>query len=241
MIYGFDSRIRFSEVDVNLNLTLGSVIDYFQDCSTFHSEDVGMSVSRLALRNRAWILSSWQIIAERFPKMGEQVRIETWPYEFKGFFGSRNFSMTDESGERIIYANSLWIYMDTESGRPVKVDDEQLACFELEEKLSMSYADRKIAIPRMGEEKPRFCVTKHLLDTNHHVNNAQYIKMAEEYLPDGFILKEMRAEYRKAAMLHDVIVPEVVREDGRCMVTLADEGGRPYAVVVFEGTPDTQK
>ena len=30
-MYSFTSRIRFSEVDTHLNLTLGSVIDYFQD------------------------------------------------------------------------------------------------------------------------------------------------------------------------------------------------------------------
>ena len=46
-MYSFTSRIRFSEVDTHLNLTLGSVIDYFQDCSTFHSEAVGMNIARL--------------------------------------------------------------------------------------------------------------------------------------------------------------------------------------------------
>lgn len=235
MIYGVDSRIRFSEVDMNLNLTLGSAIDYFQDCSTFQSEDVGMSVKYLAEKNRAWILSSWQIVVKRFPRLGEQVRVETWPYDFHGFFGYRNFSMTDESGERIIYANSLWIFMNTESGRPVKVDREQLECFRLEEKLTMDYADRKIAMPLITEEQEAFQVAKHHLDTNHHVNNAQYIKMAEEYLPEGFALAEMQAEYKKAAMLHDVIVPRVAKEDGRFTVALTDEEGKPYAVVVFKG------
>lgn len=61
-MYSFTSRIRFSEVDTHLNLTLGSVIDYFQDCSTFHSEAVGMNIARLSAMKRAWILSSWQIV-----------------------------------------------------------------------------------------------------------------------------------------------------------------------------------
>ena len=56
----------------------------------------------------------------------------------------------------------------------------------------------------------------------------------EEYMPEGFALKEMQTEYKKAAMLHDVIVPRVAREDGRLTVALTDAGGRPYAVVVFQ-------
>ena len=51
-MYSFTSRIRFSEVDTHLNLTLGSVIDYFQDCSTFHSEAVGMNIARLRAMKR---------------------------------------------------------------------------------------------------------------------------------------------------------------------------------------------
>ncbi len=98
----------------------------------------------------------------------------------------------------------------------------------------MEYADRKIRMPEETEERESFQVAKHHLDINHHVNNAQYIKMAEEYLPEGFALKEMQTEYKKAAMLHDVIVPRVAREDGRLTVALTDAGGRPYAVVVFQ-------
>ena len=222
-MYSFTSRIRFSEVDTHLNLTLGSVVDYFQDCSTFHSEAVGMNIARLSAMKRAWILSSWQIVPVRFPKLGEKVTISTWPYDFHGFFGYRNFTMTGEDGECLVYANSIWIYMDTETGRPVKVDQEQEACVRIEEKFPMEYADRKIRMPEETEERESFQVAKHHLDINHHVNNAQYIKMAEEYLPEGFALKEMQTEYKKAAMLHDVIVPRVAREDGR--LTALRRGG----------------
>ena len=91
----------------------------------------------------------------------------------------------------------------------------------------MEYADRKICVPEEMEEQESFQVAKHHLDINHHVNNAQYIKMAEEYLPEGFALKEMQTEYKKAAMLHDVIVPRVAREDGRLTVALTDAGEGP--------------
>ena len=233
MIYGFDSRIRYSEVDLKLQLTLGSVIDYFQDCSIFHSESVGLGVEHLEKQHRAWMLSAWQIVPKRFPRLGEKVRVETWPYDFKGFYGSRNFAMTDERGERIIWANSLWIYVDTHTGRPTKIDEEQARGYVLEEKLPMDYAPRKISLPGEAEVKEGFSVVKHHLDTNHHVNNAQYVKMAEEYLPDDFSVGQIRVEYRKEARLHDLVVPRVAWEEMCCTVALSDEKGSPYAIVEF--------
>ncbi len=39
-MYTFQSRIRYSEVGPDGRLTLESLLDYFQDASTFHSEDL---------------------------------------------------------------------------------------------------------------------------------------------------------------------------------------------------------
>ena len=59
-MYTFDARIRYSEADCENKLTLGSLLDYFQDCSTFHSEDIGLGVRYLQERHQVWLLSSWQ-------------------------------------------------------------------------------------------------------------------------------------------------------------------------------------
>ena len=39
LMYKFDGRIRYSEVDSERKLTVEKMIDYFQDCSSFQSED----------------------------------------------------------------------------------------------------------------------------------------------------------------------------------------------------------
>ena len=39
MIYSFDGRVRYSETGENGLLTLPGILNYFQDCSTFQSED----------------------------------------------------------------------------------------------------------------------------------------------------------------------------------------------------------
>ena len=38
--YTTEGRIRFSEVDHTRRITLPGIVNYFQDCSTFQSEDL---------------------------------------------------------------------------------------------------------------------------------------------------------------------------------------------------------
>lgn len=47
-MYTFDSRIRYSEIDRSGRLSIPAVVDYFQDCSAFQSEELGVGVEYLA-------------------------------------------------------------------------------------------------------------------------------------------------------------------------------------------------
>ena len=232
-MYKWDGRVRFSEVGEDKRLTLDSIVNYFQDCSTFQSEDLGNGMEAVEALHRAWVLSSWQIVVNEYPKLGEQITTGTWPYEFNRFLGGRNFIMYGSDGRVIAYANSLWTYINTENGRPVRVEEEIINKYVQEPKYDMEYADRKIALPETMESMTEFFVEVHHLDTNHHVNNGQYIKMAGVYLPQGFEIAQMRAEYKKSALLGDKICPKVFAEDNKVIVSLEDEAGNPFTVVEY--------
>ena len=107
-MYSFKSRVRYSEVGEDKKLSLNSIINYFQDCSTFQSEELNNGVERLEKLHRVWVLSSWQIVIERYPDLCEEIETGTWPYHFKNFMGYRNFVMQDKEGKRLAYGNSLW-------------------------------------------------------------------------------------------------------------------------------------
>lgn len=233
MAYSFSGRIRYSEIGENGLLTLPGILNYFQDCSTFQSEEVGLGVTVLKERKRFWVLSAWQVIIERYPALGEEIRTSTWAYGFRGFMGMRNFTMDTEKGERLAYANTFWTFINGETGFPEKLTEEDISGYRREEKLDMDYASRKIALPRDFQPEDSFSVQKHHLDTNHHVNNSQYIQMAMDYIPADFRIRQMRAEYKQQARLHDVIFPQRSIEKDKVTVLLNDEKSSPYAVVEF--------
>lgn len=234
-MYKFESRIRYSETDSEGKLTMASLINYMQDCSIFHSEDVGLGLEYLKERHLVWVLSAWQIVVERYPVLGEKIEIGTQPYGMKGFIGYRNFAIWDESGNFAAKANSIWSLLDTVNGRPSAISDEMVQGYTLGEKLPMEYAPRKISLPSDGSRCEPLVVKRHHLDTNHHVNNQQFISMTMDYLPEHFYIRQVRAEYKKQAFLDDVLVPRVIDEGNRVFVVLEDEQGAAYVIVEYLG------
>ena len=232
-MYTFDGRIRYSEVDRSRKLTAEKTIDYFQDSTSFQSEDLGIGLDYMAERGIAWVINYWQIHFFRRPVMGEAVRIGTQPYEFKGLMGLRNFMMETLEGERLAVANSVWTLLDMEKMYPVRVPEEITEKYELAPKLDMEYSPRKIAVPKEGgERKEDVVVRMHHLDTNQHMNNAQYVHFAVMYLPADSEIGELRVEYRRQAVLGDHITPVIYRTaEDVYLVSMNDEEGKPYAVV----------
>ncbi len=232
-MYTFNSRVRYSETDEEGRLTVTGIINYMQDCSTFHSEDVGVGVGYLGEHGKIWLLSSWQIVIDRYPRLGDRLTVGTWHNDFKGIYGYRNFVLRGEDGKDCVRAASVWFLYDLEKEQPIRVTDRDTEPYgEPEPRLDLGKAPRKIPVPEKLETAEPVAVTRHHLDTNHHVNNAQYVEIAREAIPAGITIREIRADYKKAALLGDVIVPRVARgEDNSYTVVLGSERGEVYAVV----------
>lgn len=232
-MYTFNSRVRYSETDEYGRLSVTGLINYMQDCSTFQSEDAKVGVGYLGRNHKAWLLSSWQIMIDRYPKLGERLTVGTWHCAFKGIYGYRNFVIRDVDGHDFVRAASVWFLFDTERNVPIRVLAEDTAPYGPEEPaLVLSPAPKRIVLPENWEEGRPIVVERRHIDTNHHVNNAQYVDMARESLSQKLIINEIRADYKKAAVLGDVLVPRISLEPEHVWtVALYNESGEVCAVV----------
>lgn len=234
-MYKMDGRVRYSECGIDNKIKIAAIINYFQDCTTENSETIGVGHDYLMDRKRAWILNSWQVEIKRRPAVRERIEVSTWATGFKGVFGPRDFCMKTAEGKELARAHSLWVYIDTESGRPIKPTEEEIAVYEVGEPISMEEVSRKIKVPEGAVEVDTFPVHKYHIDTNAHVNNSKYIELACEALPEGFEVKKLRVEYKKAAVLNDKMILKRVTEEERIVAELCDEEGSTYAIVEFIG------
>lgn len=232
-MYHLDGRVRYSEVDECQNVTMSAIVNYFQDCATFHSHDIGENIDFLYQKKKSWILSAWNIEVKRYPRMAEKIRIETWPYEVEKFYGYRNFTIRSEEGELLVGADSIWIWMDLEKNRPARVEKDILIAYGTEKPLVMEKASRKIPVEGNGIKMEAIAVRKHYIDTNHHMNNGQYIRLAQDYLPEDFVIKSMKTEFKKSAVFGDVLYPVVYYGENDITVSLDDENGNSFVVVKF--------
>ena len=60
------------------------------------------------------------------------------------------------------------------------------------------------------------------------------MQIAEDYLPDDFMIQELRVEYKRQALLGDLICPLTARTEDEWLIALNNEKGQPFAVVAFK-------
>lgn len=240
-MYSFTSHVRYSEVDENWRLTIPALIDYLQDCSTFQSDLLGMGPEHIASTKLAWMLSAWKIEIRELPRFNDEIVVNTWATGFKGLRASRNFTVrragdATDAGP-IVRADSSWFMFDSNKGRPVRTPENEsapyLADAEKDAPLDMPAIPHVVRIEDEGEPLVPVQVTAAHLDTNHHVNNAQYVAIAlgalGERMPAAPFTLDVH--YSQAAKLGDVIYPHLHEQDGALTVTLDNADGKHYAIV----------
>ena len=140
----------------------------------------------------------------------------------KPMFGFRNTFIYDSEGKPCYRTWSMGAFVDKSNGKLKRVDDATIASMRLEPQLEMDYRDRRIILPREGGKVlDPIKVLRADIDYNRHMNNANYIRMAMELLPEDFEVKNLRVEYRVAAKLGDMLTPTVYHTESSISVALS--------------------
>ena len=233
-MYEYEKRIGFSECDTTRHFTVTALIDAFQDCSTFQSEDLGVGFDILEAHDLVWVINYWELQIIELPKLCDYVTVGTFPYSFKSCFGFRNFYMKDCDGRYLAKANSMWTLIDKKALRPARTPAFVSEAYVTEPRLDMSYNSRKVMIPKdenvMVCRKEPIPIQSQHLDSNRHVNNGQYVRIAMSQLDECKNISHLRIDYRSQAMLGDVIHPVVYKTGNETVVALYDDNESPYSV-----------
>lgn len=238
-MYTFEGRIRYSEVDELGDIELVSLINYLQDCATFQSESLGLGMRFLADHHFTWVLASTRIEVARLPHFMDVIRASTWCNAMDRFTARRHFSLETADGETLVLATSLWCTVDTEHYRIMSVPATERAYLEDTPDPAVGPLERKLRVRGEARDAARVVVARHNLDTNRHVNNAQYVLMAQDALADvGLGLPPtqiacIQTQFSRQALLGDVILPKVYEEGDALSVSLDDESGEPYSITRF--------
>ena len=221
-MYSLIYKVTTSTCDSEGKLKLYSALQMMQDCSEMWIDSEPQVKDNFARENMAQLLASRQVEIVRVPDFKEELTVTTSVYGMKPMFGFRNTFIYDAEGKPCYRTWSMGAFVDKANGKLKRVDDTVAGSLLIEPQLEMNYKDRRIILPKTeGEVLEPVKVMRADIDYNKHLNNANYVRMAMELLPEDFEIKGLRVEYRVAAKLGDMLVPTIYKHDGVIIVSLS--------------------
>ncbi len=237
-MYSLSYQVTTSSCDSEGKLKLFSALQMMQDCSEMWIDSEPGIRQYFAEQNMAQLLASRQVEVLRVPCFKEKLTVTTSVYGMKPMFGFRNTFIYDAAGLPCYRTWSMGAFVDKTDGKLKRVDAATIASMTLEPQLEMTYRDRRIILPKdSGTSCAPIPVMRADIDYNHHVNNANYIRMAMELLPDGFQVRELRVEYRIAAKMGDTLTPTIYPTAPDTFLVSLSVGGEVSAIMEFVGIP----
>ena len=185
--------------------------------ASFVEKDIDMDRYR-------WIAYSWEIDIKGHAKLDDEIEITTIPTHMNRFYAYRDF-IVEKNGEILAKAKAVFLLMDIERLRPVKILDDLVKAYGKEEEV---FTARDAKLENDLDFIKDIYIRKADVDTNFHVNNAVYFDYIEE-LSDIFA-KDIG--YIKLVYRNEIRNKESVRALGK-------KSGNEFSFALEEGPAKT--
>jgi len=236
-MYTLNYKVTTSCCDSEGKLKLYSALQMMQDCSEMWIDSEPTVRKFFKDNNMTQLLATRQVEVMRVPRFKEDLTVTTSIYEVMPMYGFRNTFIRDAQGQPCYRTWSMGAFVDLGTGKLARIADDAIASLTLEPKLEMNYRGRRIILPKQdGTVMEPVKVIRADIDYNRHMNNANYVRIAMELLPEGFEVRDMRVEYRIAAKLGDMLTPTLYPIDSGYIVALAIDD-QPSAIIEFLSHP----
>lgn len=235
MIYEMKRTVRCSQIGEDGTMRNSAVVDFLQDCSLMHLDNEPVMTPFFRETGCIMFLISRQIDIVKKPSLDDSVTVRTWCYELNRLYGFRNTVIYDENEEILVKSIAGGCFINAENMRTMKVPQETISKVTLEPKLEdIEYTSRKILLP---DTEPQIFepvrINRCFIDMNRHVNNARYLDITDEYLPDEANVKRIRCEYKLPVQRDSIVIPKVYTNGNITTVDLTDPEGKSYAIAEY--------
>lgn len=216
--------IRAFECDLHGRLLPRTFCLLLQEAASAHAAELGVAVDGLIERGVAWVLAQLRIEVHRWPGAGDRLTIETWPEAASGSRTERRFLVVDADGQPIGEAITIWLVLDLERRRPVRLPD--FVALRLAAVVSSSSPTRLAPIPAFATPQHERALTVGYsdLDPVRHANNAAFVEWMVECtsgeLWETHDPAEVEVHYLAECRLGDAVVSQSSAVEGAERPTL---------------------
>ena len=104
-------KIRYSEMDCDLVLKPGAMLQFLQDLASDNAENLDFGYSYIIKHNLAWFLLKYRLEFDDYPEGIYDLTIKTEPRGYNKMFAYRDFYIS-HNNKQIGRATSTWALVD---------------------------------------------------------------------------------------------------------------------------------
>lgn len=188
--YQIEYKILSSDVDQARKLRLSRLFTMLQEAAIAHTEQLGFGREKTLDRGFLWVVALQQLKLLRLPEYDERVILDSVPGQTMHSLYPRYSRLRTLRGETLLTASSIWTLMDQES-RSMAVPEKTGV------HIDGMAADWECFFPKAPkgpteEAAEQWIVPYSVTDLNGHMNNARYLDLAVDRLPEELRRRSLR-------------------------------------------------
>lgn len=224
--------LRALDVDINGLWMPSAIFTRMQEVAENHAQAVGRGRCDIVKDNLAWVLTRMHLRMDRYPCLGETIRISTWPLRPASLLFRRQFLFENLDGSVLGRASSQWALLNLEKRSLCRTSVLGEYPYDPESRTVLE-EPRKITLP---EDMAEAAVRKVLysdVDMNAHMNNSKYLNWICELFPIDFLransLRDAYINYIAEAYIGDDVSLDMQEDKGSYFIC-----GRTAGRTVFD-------
>lgn len=223
-----------SDFEFNGDVKPQKIMQLMQDAATEHAEKIGVGWHALDDNGKLWVLSKVKTVFHTpVTRSTPPFELYTWPLEPNRFYSERCF-VAVAKGEPLFSTCSLWSMIDRDSRKIVPATTMN-DFYHGEYSSARPNIDATFQRVRLNENFA-FCYEKTVrrsdLDQNGHVNNTNYVVIAEDVLSPEERIRTMEITYHRELKLGEVVRVFASR-NGNLVEVVGERDGETCFTVVF--------
>ena len=183
--------IKYCDADFKDEMKVSTALALFEEVACSSADELGFGQSYVRPRGYAFMVTNMYIEWLRPVRLGERVRVKTWPTIPKKVTFGREYQILSEDGETLVNATSRWCLFSMREGKLLqskRIDNQDYSTYNTRTLFEDVRWKFPVFAREEGELRYRMTVAYSDYDHNFHVNNTKYA----DYCLNCFGIDELR-------------------------------------------------
>ena len=183
-LYTQNFEITDHYVDCFGRMTPASILLMIQEVAGKHCTALSVDYDTLAKRRMFWAVTRHRVQVSRMPRLGETIRVESWPMPTTRVAYPRSVVAYDAAGNECFRAISLWVLMNLDTRSMILPGKSGISVVGSLRGLELPSPGSLALMDHTQTRQRQVCFTD--LDRNGHMNNTRYLNWVSDLLPSAF-------------------------------------------------------